>query len=147
MQAAICGGGTGGHLNPLLALAAELASREGVEVTLFLGSNSPIGFLPAERKVVTLESRGFSRSLDVKNLRSLKLLLSAFRRCRAEMKGSRPDVAVSFGGYAGVPGSLAAISLAVPLIIHEQNAVPGLANRLLAPLARRIAVSFPRTLD
>ncbi len=63
------------------------------------------------------------------------------------MRELRPHVAVSFGGYAGVPGSLAAVSLRVPLVIHEQNAVPGLANRMLAPLARRVAVSFQRTLD
>ncbi|MDI6829987.1 MAG: undecaprenyldiphospho-muramoylpentapeptide beta-N-acetylglucosaminyltransferase [Actinomycetota bacterium] len=144
---AICGGGTGGHLHPLLALAEELASREGVELALFLSSKSPVGDLLAERKVVALELQGFSRSLETGNLRSLALLLAAFRRCRAEMKRERPDVAVSFGGYAGVPGSLAALSLGVPLVIHEQNAVPGLANRMLAPLARKVAVSFRRTLE
>ncbi len=118
-----------------------------MELTLFLSSKTPTGSLLAERKVVELELRGFSRTFSPGNLRSLALLFSAFRRSRAEMKKLRPDVAVSFGGYAGVPGSLAAVSLRVPLVIHEQNAVPGLANRMLAPLARKVAVSFRCTLD
>lgn len=97
--------------------------------------------------MVELELRGFSRSFDFGNLRSLALLVSAFRRCRAEMKELRPDVAVSFGGYASMPGSLAAVSMGIPLVIHEQNAIPGLANRALAPLARKVAVSFRPTLE
>lgn len=63
------------------------------------------------------------------------------------MREYPPQVAVAFGGYASMPGALAAVSLRVPLLIHEQNVIPGLANRLLSVLARVIAVSFPETLD
>jgi UDP-N-acetylglucosamine--N-acetylmuramyl-(pentapeptide) pyrophosphoryl-undecaprenol N-acetylglucosamine transferase len=63
------------------------------------------------------------------------------------MRADPPGVAASFGGYASVPGAAAALSLGVPLVIHEQNVIPGLANRLLAPWARILAVSFAHTLD
>src|SRR4030042_5589441 len=61
------------------------------------------------------------------------------------MKSWLPKVAVGFGGYASVPGAAAALSLGVPLVIHEQNVIPGMANRLLAPGAKIVAVSFEET--
>lgn len=90
---------------------------------------------------------GFSRNLDPDNLKAMIQLARAFVLCRRDMKAFKPWVAVAFGGYASVPGAAAALSLGVPLIIHEQNVVPGIANRLLAPFARRLAVSFPHTLQ
>ncbi|WP_458010605.1 undecaprenyldiphospho-muramoylpentapeptide beta-N-acetylglucosaminyltransferase [Candidatus Solincola sp.] len=147
MRIAICGGGTGGHLHPLLALAGELASREGVEITLYLGgkAESPAS-LPGLRTVFVRVS-GFSRRPDATNLRASAALAGAFIRCRSDMKENLPRVAVAFGGYACLPGALAALSLRVPLAIHEQNVIPGSANRLLAAAARTIAISFPETLN
>jgi UDP-N-acetylglucosamine--N-acetylmuramyl-(pentapeptide) pyrophosphoryl-undecaprenol N-acetylglucosamine transferase len=71
----------------------------------------------------------------------------AFVRSLGEMRWRRPDVAVAFGSYASIPPALAALSLGIPLVIHEQNVVPGRANRLLAWAAMRCAVSFPETLS
>ena len=67
--------------------------------------------------------------------------------CRREMKSWLPQVAVAFGGYASVPGAGAALSMRGPLVIHEQNVIPGMANRLLAPGAKIVAVSFEETLE
>ncbi|MFW6113957.1 MAG: undecaprenyldiphospho-muramoylpentapeptide beta-N-acetylglucosaminyltransferase [Actinomycetota bacterium] len=147
MKVAICGGGTGGHLHPLLALAGDLKSREGIEVILYLSSKTPAGRPPLQAREVTLEVSGFSRGLDAGNLRAAKQLLRAFTVCRGDMKENRPDAAVAFGGYASVPGAAAARSLGIPLILHEQNVIPGMANRLLAPVAGKIAVSFQDTLE
>jgi len=95
---------------------------------------------------VSLEVSGFNRSLDPGNLKAVTGLLKAFLVCRREMKGWKPRVAVAFGGYASVPGAAAALSRGVPLVIHEQNVIPGLANRLLAPFAGVVAVSFEDTM-
>jgi UDP-N-acetylglucosamine--N-acetylmuramyl-(pentapeptide) pyrophosphoryl-undecaprenol N-acetylglucosamine transferase len=74
-------------------------------------------------------------------------MIKAYKICLREMKAKPPKIAVAFGGYASVPGAAAAIRLGIPLIIHEQNVIPGLANRLLAPKAVALAISFERTLD
>jgi UDP-N-acetylglucosamine--N-acetylmuramyl-(pentapeptide) pyrophosphoryl-undecaprenol N-acetylglucosamine transferase len=143
---AICGGGTGGHLHPLLALAEELASHDGVEITLFLSRKSPSSALLEKHRVIPLEVSGFSRGPDLRNVGALASQVKAFFRCRREMKNDPPRVAVGFGGYASVPGGAAALSLGIPLVIHEQNVIPGMANRLLAARASKIAVSFAGTL-
>jgi UDP-N-acetylglucosamine--N-acetylmuramyl-(pentapeptide) pyrophosphoryl-undecaprenol N-acetylglucosamine transferase len=147
VKVAICGGGTGGHLHPLLALAEELASHDGVEITLFLSRKSPSSALLEKHRVIPLEVSGFSRGPDLRNLGALASLARAFVVCRREMKNDPPRVTVGFGGYASVPGGAAALSLGIPLVIHEQNVIPGMANRLLAARARKVAVSFARTLD
>ncbi len=130
----------------MLALAEELASREGTHLVLFLSRKTPSVELPPDCRAVFLKLSGFSRRPDARNLKAAAQLLSAFRICRRMMRKERPQIAVGFGGYASVPGLLAAWTLGVPLLLHEQNVVPGTANRLLAPLARAIAVSFPETL-
>lgn len=131
----------------MLALTGELVSRDGVEVDLYLGGRKPPGRLPAGCRTVFLEVEGFRRRPEAANLKAAGKLVGAVLRCRGEMKGSPPQAAVTFGGYAGLPGALAALSLRVPLAIHEQNVIPGAANRLLAPAARLLAVSFYQTLE
>ena len=118
-----------------------------MEVTLFLSRKSPSSALFADKKVFPIEVSGFNRSLDAANLKALARSLAAFKACRREMKADPPAVAAAFGGYASIPGAVAALSLGVPLIIHEQNVLPGLANRLLLPWARVAAVAFAQTLD
>lgn len=94
-----------------------------------------------------MDVTGFKRSLDPANLKVLVDMPKAILISRREMKARRPDVVVAFGGYASVPGALAGLSLRVPLVVHEQNVVPGLANRLLAPFASKLAISFEATLE
>ncbi len=118
-----------------------------MEVTLYLSRKSPSSALPEGHKIIQLEVSGLSRGIESGNVAAARDLGRALVRCRREMRAERPEVAVAFGGYASVPGAVAALSLGVPLVIHEQNAVPGLANRMLAPWADAIAVSFARTLD
>ena len=118
-----------------------------MELTLYLSRKSPSGALLEKHRVIPLEVSGFSRGPQLRNLRALAGLLRAFRVCRREMKDDPPRVAVGFGGYASVPGAAAALSRRIPLVIHEQNVVPGMANRLLAAGARVVAVSFARTLE
>ncbi len=131
----------------MLALAGELASHEGVEVSLYLGGKE--GPPPSVRgfRMVFVRVSGFSRRAGASDLRAAAALIRAVLSCRSDMKERPPHVAVAFGGYACLPGALAALSLRVPLAIHEQNVIPGSANRLLAPAARALAVSFPETLE
>jgi UDP-N-acetylglucosamine--N-acetylmuramyl-(pentapeptide) pyrophosphoryl-undecaprenol N-acetylglucosamine transferase len=128
-------------------LAEELASHDGVEVTLYLNRKSPSSSLLEGKKIVPLQVSGFARRFDAANFRAIAELAKAFVICRREMKTDLPAVAVAFGGYASVPGAAAALSLRIPLVVHEQNVIPGLANRVLAPAARALAVAFAQTLE
>lgn len=115
-------------------------------MTLYLNRKSPAAAAMPRCRVVVLRVSGFARSLRWRNVRAARELAGALLECRRDMRRARPQVALAFGGYASLPGALAALSLRVPLVIHEQNVIPGLANRLLAPLARVITVSFAETL-
>jgi len=140
----IMAGGTGGHIFPGLAVAAALRARD-VPV-LWLGADGGLEtrLVPAAGlELRTLPVRG----LRGKGLRSLlgaplmlaRALFSALRVLRAV----RPRSVISFGGYAAGPGGLAAFLTRVPLLVHEQNRIPGMTNRLLARLARRVLCGFP----
>ena len=146
LRALLAGGGTAGHVNPLLATAAELAGRgvqvsvlgteEGLEARLVPDAGLPMRIVPR----VPLPRRP---SVDL--LRVPGRLRGAVRVARQAITETGADVVVGFGGYVATPAYLAARRLGVPVVIHEQNARPGLANRLGARWARHVAVSFPGT--
>jgi len=139
----IMAGGTGGHIFPALALARVLRERQ-VPV-LWLGSHQGL-----EQTLVP--EAGFElRSIAVQGLRGRglpSLLLAPIRVARAVwqalgvVRKARPRAVVAFGGFASGPGGLAAWLLRRPLLVHEQNRIPGLTNRILARFARRVLCGF-----
>ena len=136
--------GTGGHVYPALAVAERLRSM-GVDVS-WLGTAVGIesrlvpaaGFPLHVSKVAGLRGKGLARWLAA----PLLLLRSALRSV-AVLARVRPQVVLGMGGYGAGPGGLAARMLGVPLVIHEQNAAPGLTNRILARFATRVLEAFP----
>jgi UDP-N-acetylglucosamine--N-acetylmuramyl-(pentapeptide) pyrophosphoryl-undecaprenol N-acetylglucosamine transferase len=140
----LCAGGTGGHMVPAHCLALELMAR-GHKVHLVTderGLRFP-GLFPGV-PVTKVEAASTGRS----GWRSLpQVALSVWKgrsTARALFKQMRPRAVVGFGGYPALPGLLAGLSLYLPCLIHEQNAVLGRTNRYLAPRVRAIATSFPR---
>jgi len=141
---AILAGGTGGHIFPGLAVAAAL-KRRGVPV-LWLGARGrmeaklvPQHDIPIELiDVEAIRGKGFAR-LVAAPFR----LLRAVSQARAVLKREKPRAVISFGGYAAGPGGLAAKLSGLPLLVHEQNSRPGLTNRVLARMARRVLEGFP----
>jgi UDP-N-acetylglucosamine--N-acetylmuramyl-(pentapeptide) pyrophosphoryl-undecaprenol N-acetylglucosamine transferase len=142
----IMAGGTGGHVFPGLAVAAELIAR-GIEV-VWLGTARGIEArtVPASGLPIVFET------IDVRGLRHTGLfnwLLLPFTLTRAMwqafklLRRRRPDVALSFGGFVAGPGGLVAWLTRTPLLIHEANAVAGFTNKWLAPCARRVLTGFP----
>jgi UDP-N-acetylglucosamine--N-acetylmuramyl-(pentapeptide) pyrophosphoryl-undecaprenol N-acetylglucosamine transferase len=142
----VMAGGTGGHIFPGLAVADELRAR-GVPV-VWMGSTQglentlvPQAGLPLERVMVAgLRGKGI-QTLMAAPWRLARAVLQALEIVRRH----RPRAAIAFGGYAAAPGGVAARLAGVPLLVHEQNRVPGLTNRLLARLARRVLCGFPGT--
>lgn len=143
----IMAGGTGGHVFPGLAVAEELRRRQ-IPVVWLGSSGGMEARLVPERgwsfegiRVAGLRGKGLKALLSAP-LRLLQSLGEAIRVLRRH----RPAATVSFGGYAAGPGGLASWLLRSPLLVHEQNSVAGLTNRVLALLARRRLVVFPDAL-
>jgi undecaprenyldiphospho-muramoylpentapeptide beta-N-acetylglucosaminyltransferase len=147
--AIICGGGTAGHVVPAIALGRALVDRgHGADSIHFIGAARGIEgrLVPAAGFGVTLlPGRGLQRRFAAANLRAIGGSVVAAFKGVALVARHRPSVIVSVGGYASVPGVLAAVVLRVPLVVVEQNAAPGVANRLAARVARASATSFPGT--
>ena len=142
----IAGGGTGGHLFPGLAVASALDRlRPGLTVA-FVSAGRALesrelarAGLPLERlRVRALRGTGWSG-----RLRALAALWPALWQARGIIARYRPGLVLAVGGYACFPLGLAAFLCRVPLAVQEQNAVPGLSNRLLSHLARVVFISFP----
>lgn len=147
MRVIVAGGGTGGHLFPGIAVARALRDQHGAEI-LFLGSEHGIEkrAVPAAGFAVELSPvrglRGKSPAALVRGLRDLVRGLLAARRAVARFA---PDLAIGVGGYAAFPAVLAAALRRTPIVLLEQNAEPGLTNRLLARFATSICASFEGT--
>ena len=140
----IMAGGTGGHIFPGLAVADSLR-RSGVAVR-WLGARGgmecarvPAADIPIDVvDISALRGKGAARWLGMP-FRLLRAVYQAFRL----LGENRPACAISFGGYAAGPGGLAARLRGVPLLVHEQNRVPGMTNRTLARFASRVLQAFP----
>lgn len=145
----VAGGGTVGHVAPGVAIAEALVARGCPrEAVLFVGSARGVEAtrVPAAGfEVVLLPGRGIRRRLTVDNVGAVIGLALAFLRAAALLVRRRPAVVLALGGYASVPCVVAAALLRVPIVVAEQNAVPGAANRVAGRFARACAVSFPAT--
>jgi UDP-N-acetylglucosamine--N-acetylmuramyl-(pentapeptide) pyrophosphoryl-undecaprenol N-acetylglucosamine transferase len=145
-------GGTGGHIFPGLAVAEALRER-GWRVHWFGGQGRP-GQPSMESQLVpargiAFESIAFGglRGKGPVTLALLPLrLLQAFWQSIQVLRRVRPDVVVGLGGYISFPGGMMSVLLGKPLVLHEQNSVAGLANRVLAEVADRVFTAFPNVL-
>ena len=141
----IAAGGTGGHMFPAESLARELVGR-GCGIDLITDSRGGSFGTDLDGVVVHRIAAGAvaGRSL-VARLRSAPELAFGTLQARALLKRLAPQIVVGFGGYASVPTMLAASFIGIPSALHEQNAVLGRANRLLAPRVLTVATSFAST--
>ena len=141
----IMAGGTGGHIMPGLAVAQELmAAGHRVEWLGGVDSSMEARLVPKHGLVFHSVDFGGVRGKGVatKVLFPLRLV-KAMRQARAVMKSVKPDVVLGMGGYITVPSGLAAKSCGVPIVLHEQNSVAGLSNKLLAKIAATVLTGFP----
>jgi len=142
------GGGTAGHVNPLLATADRLREREPDARILVLGTAEGLeARLVPERgyELVTVPRLPFPRRPDADALRFPGRWRASVERTRGILRDGGVDVVVGFGGYASAPAYAAARREGLPIAVHEQNARPGIANRLAARWTRFLGVTFPGT--
>lgn len=145
----IVGGGTAGHVLPGVAIGRELVARGmAPEEIHFVGSERGV-----ERKLVPeagfdvtlLPGRGIARRLTRDNVGAVVGLAKAFVESSKLLAARKPEVVVALGGYASVPAGLWAVLRRNPIVVAEQNAVPGLANRIIGRFAKATAVSYEGT--
>ena len=144
----LAGGGTAGHVNPLLAVADRLREREPDATILVLGTREGLeARLVPERgyELLAIQRLPFPRRPGCAALRFPGRMRSAIGAVRAIIRDRGVDVVVGFGGYVCPPAYLAARAERIPIAIHEANARPGIANRLGARLTKHVGVAFPGT--
>lgn len=144
----LAGGGTAGHVNPLLAVADGLRARDADATILVVGTAEGLeSRLVPERgyELLTIPKLPFPRRPNADAVRFPGRLRSAVSAVVAMIREHDVDVVIGFGGYAAAPAYVAARRARVPLVIHEANARPGLANRLGARYTPFVGVAFHRT--
>ena len=144
----LAGGGTAGHVNPLLAIADRLREREPSDEILILGTAEGLeARLVPERgyELLTVERLPFPRRPSLAALRFPSRYRAAVRRVERMIQERGIDVVIGVGGYASAPAYSAAHRRGVPIVLHEANARPGFANRLGARWAAGVGVAFRGT--
>ncbi len=144
LRIVLAGGGTAGHVNPLLATAKVLKDRGHSILVVGTEEGLEKDLVPAAGfDLVTIPKVPFPRRPGLEALRFPTKFHRAYRKSARVLQ--KADVALGFGGYVGAPVYLAARNAGVPLVIHEQNARPGWANKLGARFAKVVALTFPGT--
>ncbi|HIT60610.1 MAG TPA: undecaprenyldiphospho-muramoylpentapeptide beta-N-acetylglucosaminyltransferase [Candidatus Fimousia stercorigallinarum] len=144
----LTGGGTAGHVTPNIALMPAL-EKKGFDIR-YIGSKNGM-----EREMIRavhvpyygISSGKLRRYFDVKNFTDPFRVLKGYLEARSIMKKLKPDIVFSKGGFVTVPVVMAAKHCGIPVIIHESDMTPGLANKLALPSASKVCCNFPETLN
>jgi UDP-N-acetylglucosamine--N-acetylmuramyl-(pentapeptide) pyrophosphoryl-undecaprenol N-acetylglucosamine transferase len=145
MKLIIAGGGTGGHLFPGIAVAEEFLSRDPANEVLFVGTERGIEAraVPAAGYPLELISAaGIRGKGTLSQLKGAAMMVFGYAQSRKILKRFGPDMVLGVGGYASLPMVLAARGMQIPRFIHEQNAIPGQTNRLLARFANKVFITL-----
>ena len=145
-------GGTGGHINPAIAVANIWKERHPDSNILFIGAKDRMEeeLVPkAGYKLHTIPASGMSREKSFAglkhNIRAVRYVLQSVGNCKKVIKDFKADVVIGTGGYASFPALLAASKLGIPTCVHEANAMPGLTTRLIADKVDRVLTCFPES--
>ena len=145
MKIAITAGGTGGHIFPALAIINKIKSHDNNSKFLYFGTTDRMekDIIPEKGiPYIGIQMKGLNRKNILKNITVLKIYLAAIKKAEVELKKFKPDIVIGVGGYITAPVLVAANHLGIKTIIHEQNSIPGVSNKLLSHFVNKICVSF-----
>ena len=145
MKVIIAAAGTGGHINPGIAIANEIKKNEPESEIIFIGTNSGIenDLIPrAGYKLKILDAYGLKRKISLKNLKRMYKTLRSYKEAKKIVKEFKPDIIIGTGGYICGPVILAGLKYKVKTMLHESNAFPGVAVKLLSGKVDTVMVSF-----
>ena len=145
MKIAITAGGTGGHIFPALAIINKIKSHDKNSKFLYFGTTDRMekDIIPEKGiPYIGIQMKVLNRKNILKNITVLKIYLAAIKKAEVELKKFKPDIVIGVGGYITAPVLVAANHLGIKTIIHEQNSIPGVSNKLLSHFVNKICVSF-----
>ncbi|HHT47091.1 MAG TPA: undecaprenyldiphospho-muramoylpentapeptide beta-N-acetylglucosaminyltransferase [Firmicutes bacterium] len=145
MRIILTGGGTGGHIYPALALARYIKKIDPAVEMLFVGASGGMEekiIPPSGFSLSTLQVKGLPRRVNFSLFKAFYLLGKSSAQAKKIIEEFKPDYVIGTGGYAAAPIILAALACRVKVILHEQNVIPGITNRFLAPFVYRVCLSF-----
>lgn len=145
MRVVISAGGTSGHINPALAIIDKIKQKDKQSEFLYIGTTDRM-----EKDIVPkrnipykeIEIRGLKRKLTFKNISSIIKFLNAIKECKREIKNFNPDIVIGVGGYVTAPVVLAAKKCGYKTLVHEQNSILGLSNKILLKYTDTLCTSF-----
>lgn len=150
----LAGGGTGGHINPALAIASIIREHQPDAEFLFVGTPNGMEakLVPqAGYRMETMHVAGFQRKLTLKNIKrniqAVYYLAGSQPRAKKILKEFQPDIAIGTGGYVAGPILHAAAKMGIPCAIHEQNAFPGVTNKMLSKEVSHVMLTVEKALD
>lgn len=154
MRVLLAGGGTGGHINPALAIASIIQAHCPEAEFLFAGTPNGMEarLVPQSGyQLTTIEVAGFQRSFTPDNIRrninAVRLLAKSGKRARQIVEDFKPDIVIGTGGYVSGPVVRMAAKMGVPCAIHEQNAFPGVTNKMLSQKVDHVMLTVKEALE
>ncbi len=150
MKAIICAGGTGGHIYPALAILNKIKEKQPDSEILYIGTTDRMEHELIPKlgiDFVGIEIKGLDRKNVFKNIEVYKKYKAAIKKTKEVIKEFKPDIVIGAGGYITLPVLIAAHSLGCKTLIHEQNSIPGLSNKIIAKNADKICISLPKTME
>ena len=145
MRLIFCGGGTAGHVTPALAIAERILEKNPNTEILFVGRDGGDENQIIKKRgfdIKTLKIYGFQRKLSIKTIKNIHVALTALKKAKEIIKEFSPNVVIGTGGYVCWPVLKAAERMGIPTVIHESNAAPGLATKLLAKKCDRVLLNL-----
>ena len=141
MKVIMVAGGTGGHIYPALAIINKIKEQEPNSEFLYIGTTDRM-----EKDIIPknnipfkgIEMKGLDRKNIFGNIKVLKMFLKAVGEAKKIIKEFQPDIVIGAGGYITAPVLYAAHKLKVPILIHEQNSIPGVSNKFIGKFANKI---------
>lgn len=150
MRVLMTGGGTGGHVNPAIAIANTIREREKDSVIAFVGTERGIENKLVPKfgyKVYHVEIQGLKRKLTLSNIKTAYLAVTSVFKAKKLVKEFKPDVVIGTGGYVCWPVVKAAADMGIPTVLHESNALPGVAVRMLEKYVDVVYTNFEATIN
>jgi len=144
------GGGTGGHIYPALAIAKGLLERDAETQILYVGTRDGMEARLAPEAGIEfagISGKGLTRHLSLDTIKVFGSSVKALWETKKLLRQFHPDLVVGTGGYVSGPVVLTAALFNIPTLLHEQNAFPGITNRILARVVRRVMVTFPESIE
>ncbi len=148
MRVIVAAAGTGGHINPGIAIANKIKEKEPDSEIIFIGTNRGIenDLVPrAGYGLKTIEAYGFKKELSINNIKQIWQTFKSKDEAEKIIDEFKPDVVIGTGGYICVPVMRAALAKKVPIVLHESNAYPGKALKMFAKNADLVLVGFEDT--